>query len=87
MENCIANVPGGGAWGVGAGQTTDDSELSTCLMLGIIDSNLKKDSNEIDEQEEYKVNFDKVILRYRDWYKSEPFDCGITVRVALEIMN
>jgi len=26
---------------------------------------------------------DKVCWRYKDWYDSEPFDCGSTVRGAL----
>lgn len=26
---------------------------------------------------------DKVCLRYKDWYESDPFDCGATVRAAL----
>lgn len=26
---------------------------------------------------------DKVCVRYKDWYESDPFDCGSTVRAAL----
>ena len=30
--------PGGGVWGVGKGQITDDSEMAMCLMHGLIKS-------------------------------------------------
>ena len=36
------NMPGGGPWGVGEGQFTDDSEMAFCLMYGL-NGNVKKD--------------------------------------------
>lgn len=65
-------MPGGGQHKVAPGQGTDDSELATSLMLGLIDQNVK--SYMADQKIEIKLNMDKVCARYKDWYNSEPFD-------------
>lgn len=73
-------MPGGGSHKTAPGQGTDDSELSTSMMLGIIDHNIQSymDGNQV-----VALNMDKVCVRYKDWYESDPFDCGSTVRGAL----
>lgn len=74
-------MPGGGQHKVAPGQGTDDSELATSLMLGLIDENIDRYKN--GKTDEIKLNMDKVCVRYKDWYNSEPFDQGSTVRGAL----
>lgn len=74
-------MPGGGQHKVAPGQGTDDSELATSLMLGLIDQNIENYMK--DQNCEIQLNMDKVCARYKDWYNSEPFDQGSTVRGAL----
>lgn len=44
MDDCM-EMPGGGPFNLAGGQVTDDSELATCLLWGIIDqkNNKQKD--------------------------------------------
>ena len=73
-------MPGGGSHKTAPGQGTDDSELGTAAMLGLIDQNV---GNYVDGNTEVALNMDKVCSRYKDWYDSDPFDCGSTTRGAL----
>ena len=45
MNKCMG-MPGGGMFGVGAGQVTDDSEMAMSLMWGLINSNYKSSEGE-----------------------------------------
>jgi len=36
MDECM-RMPGGGPFNLESGQVTDDSELATCLLYGIIE--------------------------------------------------
>jgi len=63
-------MPGGGPWGLTAGQVTDDSELAMCLMNGLVEGNGKLDP--------------KYICKYYGkWYQYGPFDIGTTTRIGL----
>jgi ADP-ribosylglycohydrolase len=73
-ENIIRNamkMPGGGVYSVGEGQPTDDSELSFSLLQVLLEHD---PSNGFPR--------DKVQEAYHNWYKSNPFDCGYTCRLA-----
>jgi ADP-ribosyl-[dinitrogen reductase] hydrolase len=61
------SMPGGGVLNVAPGQITDDGELT--LALGSV---LFQHCTE----SEYPMN--KVATSYSDWYKSGPFDVGMT---------
>ena len=58
--------------GVHPGQYTDDSEMEICLLMGLIDG----------KQEEY-FPIEHIAKRYIHWFKSEPFDIGLTTTDAL----
>lgn len=77
LRLCMS-MPGGGTYGLGPGQVTDDSELAMCLMQGIVDSN--KDQQESNTS---YFDIDCVATLYRDWVNSPPFDIGITTSNAL----
>lgn len=64
-------MPGGGVYSVGEGQPTDDSELSFALLQVLLDH----DPNQ-------GFPRDTVYEAYHNWYKSNPFDCGYTCRLA-----
>lgn len=64
-------MPGGGAWGVGPGQFTDDGELMLSLAEAIKDG----------------FDLEKIARAYNAWYKSSPFDCGITCERAFSCEN
>lgn len=50
------------------------------MMLGLIDHNI---INYMNGNKTMAINMDKVCIRYKNWYESDPFDCGSTVRGAL----
>eukprot|EP00352_Strombidinopsis_acuminata_P001447 CAMPEP_0176389642 /NCGR_PEP_ID=MMETSP0126-20121128/38534_1 /TAXON_ID=141414 ORGANISM="Strombidinopsis acuminatum, Strain SPMC142" /NCGR_SAMPLE_ID=MMETSP0126 /ASSEMBLY_ACC=CAM_ASM_000229 /LENGTH=71 /DNA_ID=CAMNT_0017758567 /DNA_START=139 /DNA_END=354 /DNA_ORIENTATION=- len=59
-------MPGGGPWGLTAGQVTDDSELAMCLMNGLVEGNGKLDP--------------KYICKYYGkWYQSNTTANGINM--------
>lgn len=60
----------GGTFDTLAGQLTDDSEMALMLARSLVEQ------GGFDRQ--------KVKRAYRSWYESEPFDCGNTIRAALE---
>ncbi|KAG2453926.1 hypothetical protein HYH02_002129 [Chlamydomonas schloesseri] len=64
-------MPGGGVWGVGPGQITDDSELALALASGL-------------SQGEPTEGFpaEHVAQSYGAWLNSHPFDVGNTCRTA-----
>ena len=64
------SMPGGGCHKVAPGQVTDDSELSMCLMRGLVAGNGLLDLKETCKQ-------------YANWLKSTPFDIGNTTRNGL----
>lgn len=63
-------LEGGGVFGVGPGQITDDSELALCMMRALAESNGVLDLNNIAKW-------------YGKWYTSAPFDIGNTIRAAV----
>ena len=68
-------MPGGGNMCVGPGQITDDGELTLTLWRSL---------NSLETS-----NIDPLLLMkgYRDWYKSLPFDMGLTCNIAFEAIN
>ena len=68
---------------VGAGQVTDDSEMAWCLALGILDSNWQRDFQSQKDVADLILNEDFLADRYRDWYQSDPFDMGNTIRGSI----
>ncbi|GLC40704.1 hypothetical protein PLESTB_000030900 [Pleodorina starrii] len=64
-------MPGGGVWGVGPGQITDDSELAMALATGL-------------SGHEPAAGFpaEAVAQKYGAWLESHPFDVGNTCRTA-----
>ena len=64
-------MPGGGVYSLGEGQPTDDSELSFSLLQVLLEQDPSKGFPR-----------DKVHDAYHNWYKSNPFDCGYTCRLA-----
>ena len=63
--NKAMHMPGGGCLNVGPGQITDDGELTLDLFHALANVNIG-----------FPLN--KVAKKYAEWYKSEPFDCGMT---------
>lgn len=77
MNQCM-EMPGGGPHSVAGGQITDDSELSMCMMWGLIKSNEGKKSGN-----ESVLNVDRIADYYRKWIKTDPFDIGKATEGAL----
>lgn len=71
MAEAAMRMPGGGVMGVGAGQITDDGELTLACWSAIHLSNPV-----------HGIPRTNMIRAYADWYKSEPFDCGYTCGYA-----
>lgn len=71
-------VIGGGPFGLAIGQVTDDTELWTALVQGVIDHSIKSDCNEFDPNV-----WRSCAERYSEWYKSGPFDIGTTTSGSL----
>lgn len=66
----LREMSDGGAWNTLAGQPTDDSELALALARSIV------------ENRGYEAS--DVLTSYVEWFDSRPFDCGHTIRSALE---
>ena len=64
------SLPGGGTFGLGPGQITDDGELTISLLRGLIDSN-------------GALNLNKISSSYARWFQSKPFDVGGTLRKSI----
>lgn len=64
-------MPGGGPFGLGEGQVTDNSELAMCLMQGLL-------------QGEGQLDMDAVAHYNGLWGQSEPASYGITVGRAIK---
>lgn len=76
IVNKAMSLPGGGSLCVGKGQITDDSELAIHLWRGLFPHN--------------PINgfpTESVAKEYIDWYKSYPFDIGLTCRRALNFSS
>jgi ADP-ribosyl-[dinitrogen reductase] hydrolase len=67
-------MPGGGIFGVGPGQITDDSEMAMCLLHATND----------DHQH---LNLNKITENFGKWYESKPFDIGNTTQTAMTAIN
>ncbi|OQX05722.1 MAG: ribosylglycohydrolase [Desulfobulbaceae bacterium A2] len=65
----LRDLMDGGTWDTIAGQPTDDSELALALARMLV------------MQGEY--NPETARTAYKQWYKTNPFDCGNTIRSAL----
>jgi ADP-ribosylglycohydrolase len=80
-------MPGGGSLRVGAGQITDDGELTLTLWQSLINSKLSEDIIEslhlelLSEEDHLKL---ALMKGYTDWYESCPFDIGRTCSLAFE---
>lgn len=57
--------------------------MAWCLMLGILDSNNAGDFKASKDVADRILNEDFLAFRYRDWYQSQPFDMGNTIRGSL----
>ena len=64
-------MKGGGALNMAPGQCTDDGELTLSLISALKKHNVTDIFPIID-----------IMTAYKDWVKSEPFDCGFTCRKA-----
>jgi hypothetical protein len=60
------------------GMLTDDSELASHLLKGLLDYDPKKTL-----QSQYKDLLVAIANQYNDWFISPPFDIGHTTRSAL----
>ncbi len=69
FPNGVHNLADGGVWSILAGQPTDDSEMALALARSMIASG--------------GYDADRAFQSYIDWYKSDPFDVGNTIRAAL----
>ena len=69
MEQAMS-MPGGGTWLIQSGQVTDDSELSICLMNGLLAGNGKFDPFHI-------------AMYYGYWIHSDHFSVGRTTMNGL----
>ena len=67
--NGVRDMVHGGTWNTLPGQPTDDSEMALALARMLV------------EHGEYVP--DKAREAYLSWLKSDPFDCGMTVRGGL----
>ncbi|CAI2367977.1 unnamed protein product [Moneuplotes crassus] len=67
-------MPGGGTFNVGPGQVTDDGELTMSLLHALVNG-------------EGQFKETEVAKYYGKWYRSNPFDCGITIGNALSVAN
>ena len=66
----VRDLRDGGTWNTLAGQPTDDTEMALALARSIID------------QGEYSS--EHAFNAYVEWIESKPFDCGMTIRAALQ---
>ena len=60
----VEDIIGGGWLGLKAGQVTDDTQMTVCVMKAIMDSN---------SSEEFLANCSK---NFQEWYDSNPPDVG-----------
>ena len=67
LVNKALDLPGGGTFDLNPGQITEDSELSLSLMRGLIDG-------------DGKFSLEMIVKYYKDWFFSNPFDIGETLR-------
>ena len=68
--NGVRKLANGGVWNTIAGQPTDDSEMALLLARSLIERGV----------------YESKVMRseYQYWLDSGPFDCGFTIRAALE---
>ncbi len=65
--NSAMKMNGSSIFNSGPGQITDDSELAICLGLSL---------------DSPKLDLDKIALKYGEWFKTGPFDIGITTTAS-----
>ena len=70
LEN-VMSMPGGGQYSGAPGQGTDDTEMSMCLMHGLIGGHGRLDLTEITKM-------------YGKWFESNPVDIGHATKSALQ---
>jgi len=66
----VRQLADGGVFNTIAGQPTDDSEMALLLARMLVDKGVYESTDAFDE--------------YEYWLDSDPFDCGFTIRAALE---
>lgn len=76
---------GGGPHKVTSGQVTDDTEMAMSNALGLLDSNVPQ--NKKLSYDKFEINADFIAFRYRDWFRSDPFDIGITIKNSIKSLN
>ena len=76
-------MPGKGTWKVKPAQFTDDSELASHLLEGLL--------NAYDPKKPFDSQKDKILMtiaqEYVTWFKSDPFDIGGTTSKAFKILK
>lgn len=77
--NACMKMNGGGPFNLFPGQVTDDSELATCMMLGLIENEEDVKKNQID--------MNKIANQYKNWMLSFPFDIGTTTIGGLRVLE
>ena len=63
-------MPGGGKFRLDPGQITDDSQMMLKLAEGLVKNG--------------QFNLQTIAIKYYEWYKSSPFDIGLTIRNPLK---
>lgn len=66
----VRQLTDGGVFNTIAGQPTDDSEMALLLARMLVDKGIYEPTDAFEE--------------YEYWLDSDPFDCGFTIRAALE---
>ena len=59
-------MEGGGPFKLAPGQITDDSELSLCLLKGLVESERSTQKNE----DVVTIKLDNICIFYRNWLSS-----------------
>ena len=81
-------MPGGGTMRTGSGQVTDDSEMAMCLLHSL-NSYDEKINNGVEGLKSLKAEITakldliEIQKQFGRWRDSQPFDIGMTTRVAL----
>ena len=65
-------MPGGGPHGLNPGQTTDDGELTMCLLQALAETTAAD-----------TLDIDVIASWYKKWVTSQPFDTEETIAATL----
>lgn len=77
----VTNIIGGGWLNLKAGEITDDTEMTMCVMDAIMKALISNDSK---TREELFINC--CIRNFIDWYKSNPKDIGGQCSKAINLL-